>query len=39
LLLIKGLSIQAELSFITQAPRRTDPLVAAAFAAVEAAFA
>ncbi|MFF7397487.1 LysR family transcriptional regulator [Achromobacter sp. NPDC008082] len=38
LLLIKGLSIQAELSFITQTPRRTDPLVAAAFAAVEAAF-
>lgn len=38
LLLVKGLSIQAELSFITQAPRRHDPLVAAAFAAVQAAF-
>ncbi|MFD4838406.1 LysR family transcriptional regulator [Achromobacter sp. NPDC058515] len=38
LLLVKGLSIQAELSFITQASRREDPLVAAAFAAVQAAF-
>ncbi|AVJ28580.1 LysR family transcriptional regulator [Achromobacter spanius] len=37
--LVKGLSIQAELSFITQAARRDDPLVAAAFAAVRAAFA
>ena len=37
--LVKGLSIQAELSFITQASRRDDPLVAAAFAAVQAAFA
>lgn len=37
--LVKGLSIQAELSFITQASRREDPLVAAAFAAVQAAFA
>ncbi|MFJ3459764.1 LysR family transcriptional regulator [Achromobacter spanius] len=37
--LVKGLSIQAELSFITQASRRDDPLVAAAFAAVRAAFA
>ena len=37
-LLIKGLSIQAELSFITQASRRADPLVDAAFAAVRAAF-
>jgi len=37
--LVKGLSIQAELSFITQAARRDDPLVAAAFAAVQAAFA
>ena len=37
--LVKGLSIQAELSFITQATRRDDPLVAAAFAAVQAAFA
>lgn len=37
--LVKGLSIQAELSFITQATRRDDPLVAAAFAAVRAAFA
>ena len=36
--LVKGLSIQAELSFITQASRRDDPLVAAAFAAVQAAF-
>ncbi|QVQ27652.1 LysR family transcriptional regulator [Achromobacter deleyi] len=38
LLLVKGLSIQAELSFITLASRRDDPLVAAAFAAVQAAF-
>jgi DNA-binding transcriptional LysR family regulator len=38
LLLVKGLSIQAELSFITQAARRGDPLVAAAFSAVQAAF-
>lgn len=38
LLLVKGLSIQAELSFITQATRRDDPLVAAAYAAVKAAF-
>ncbi|KGD87930.1 LysR family transcriptional regulator [Achromobacter sp. RTa] len=38
LLLVKGLSIQAELSFITQAARRDDPLVAAAFSAVRAAF-
>ncbi|TQJ97860.1 LysR family transcriptional regulator [Achromobacter sp. SLBN-14] len=37
--LVKGLSIQAELSFITQTARRDDPLVAAAFAAVQAAFA
>ena len=37
--LVKGLSIQAELSFITQSARRDDPLVAAAFAAVRAAFA
>ncbi|HAP27991.1 MAG TPA: LysR family transcriptional regulator [Achromobacter sp.] len=37
--LVKGLSIQAELSVITQAARRDDPLVAAAFAAVQAAFA
>ncbi|MGE8691696.1 MAG: LysR family transcriptional regulator [Achromobacter sp.] len=37
--LVKGLSIQAELSLITQAARRDDPLVAAAFAAVQAAFA
>jgi len=37
--LVKGLSIQADLSFITQAARRDDPLVAAAFAAVQAAFA
>lgn len=37
--LVKDLSIQAELSFITQASRRDDPLVAAAFAAVQAAFA
>ncbi|EHK67583.1 LysR family transcriptional regulator [Achromobacter arsenitoxydans] len=36
--LVKGLSIQAELSFITLASRREDPLVAAAFAAVQAAF-
>ncbi|MEN4917843.1 LysR family transcriptional regulator [Achromobacter spanius] len=36
--LVKGLSIQAELSFVTQASRREDPLVAAAFAAVQAAF-
>ncbi len=36
--LVKGLSIQAELSFITQTARRDDPLVAAAFAAVQAAF-
>ena len=36
--LVKGLSIQAELSFITQAARREDPLVAAAFSAVRAAF-
>lgn len=38
LLLVKGLSIQAELSFITLAARRDEPLVAAAFAAVRAAF-
>lgn len=38
LVLVKGLSIQAELSFITLASRRDDPLVAAAFAAVQAAF-
>lgn len=38
LLLVKELSIQAELSFITQASRRDDPLVAAAFSAVRAAF-
>jgi len=37
--LVKGLSIQAELSFITPAARRDDALVAAAFAAVQAAFA
>ncbi len=37
--LVKDLSIQAELSFITQTARRDDPLVAAAFAAVQAAFA
>jgi hypothetical protein len=37
--LVKGLAIQAELAFITQASRRSDPLVAAAFAAVRAAFA
>ncbi|WLW64439.1 LysR family transcriptional regulator [Achromobacter aegrifaciens] len=39
LVLVKGLAIQAELAFITQASRRDDPLVAAAFAAVQAAFA
>ncbi|MBD9419199.1 LysR family transcriptional regulator [Achromobacter sp. ACM04] len=39
LVLVKGLAIQAELAFITQASRRSDPLVAAAFAAVQAAFA
>ena len=39
LVLVKGLAIQAELAFITQAARREDPLVAAAFAAVQAAFA
>lgn len=39
LLLVKGLAIQAELSCITQAGRRGDPLVAAAFDAVQAAFA
>ncbi|MDX3984868.1 MAG: LysR family transcriptional regulator [Achromobacter sp.] len=38
LLLLPGLAIQAELSFITQATRRADPLVAAAFTAVSAAF-
>lgn len=38
LVLVKGLSIQADLSFITLASRRDDPLVAAAFAAVQAAF-
>jgi DNA-binding transcriptional LysR family regulator len=37
--LVKGLSIQAQLSFIAQTARRGDPLVAAAFAAVQAAFA
>lgn len=37
--LVKGLSIQAELSFVTQTGRRDDPLVAAAFSAVQAAFA
>ncbi len=39
LLLVKGLAIQAELSFVTQTARRDDPLVAAAFDAVQAAFA
>lgn len=39
LVLAPGLAIQAELAFITLASRREDPLVAAAFAAVEAAFA
>jgi hypothetical protein len=39
LLLMKGLAIQAELSFVTQTARRDDPLVAAAFDAVQAAFA
>jgi DNA-binding transcriptional LysR family regulator len=39
LLLVKGLAIQAGLSFITQAGRRGDPLVVAAFDAVQAAFA
>ncbi|WMD21497.1 LysR family transcriptional regulator [Achromobacter seleniivolatilans] len=38
LLLVKELSIQAQLSFITPASRRDDPLVAAAFAAVQTAF-
>ncbi|WP_454674504.1 LysR family transcriptional regulator [Achromobacter pestifer] len=38
LLLVKGLTIQAELSFVTLASRRDDPLVAAAFDAVQAAF-
>lgn len=38
LLLLPGLAIPAELSFITQAVRQGDPLVAAAFAAVRAAF-
>jgi len=38
LLLLPGLAIPAELSFITQAARQGDPLVAAAFAAVQAAF-
>jgi DNA-binding transcriptional LysR family regulator len=38
LLLLPGLAIPAELSFITQAARQGDPLVAAAFAAVRAAF-
>lgn len=38
LVLVKGLSIQAELSFVMQAARRDDPLVAAACAAVQAAF-
>lgn len=38
LLLVKGLTIQAELSFVTLASRRDDPLVAAAFDAVKAAF-
>ncbi|WAI80952.1 MULTISPECIES: LysR family transcriptional regulator [Achromobacter] len=38
LLLLPGLTIPAELSFITQAARQGDPLVAAAFAAVRAAF-
>ena len=39
LVLAPGLAIQAELAFITLASRREDPLVAAAFAAVQAAFA
>ncbi|CAB3954915.1 hypothetical protein LMG6001_03848 [Achromobacter insolitus] len=39
LVLVKDLSIQAQLSFVTQTSRRDDPLVAAAFAAVETAFA
>lgn len=39
LVLVKGLSIQAELSFVMQAARRDDPLVAAACAAVQTAFA
>ena len=39
LLLVKGLAIQAELSFVTQTARRDDPLVTAAFDAVQAAFA
>ncbi|CAB3642501.1 LysR family transcriptional regulator [Achromobacter pestifer] len=38
LLLVKGLTIQAELSFVTLASRRDDPLVDAAFDAVQAAF-
>ncbi|WP_417223528.1 LysR family transcriptional regulator [Achromobacter spanius] len=38
LLLLPGLAIPAELSFITQAARQGDPLVGAAFAAVRAAF-
>jgi DNA-binding transcriptional LysR family regulator len=38
LLLLPGLAIPAELSFITPAARQGDPLVAAAFAAVRAAF-
>ncbi len=39
LVLAPGLAIQAQLAFITLASRREDPLVAAAFAAVQAAFA
>lgn len=39
LVLAPGLAIQAELAFITLASRREDPLVATAFAAVQAAFA